>query len=833
MDFLWDKITEWLKEMLIGGIVSNLSGMFDATNQKVAEISGQVGLSPQAWNGSIFNMIQNLSETVIVPIAGAILAFVMTLELIQLITDKNNLNDMDTWIFFKWAFKSAAAVLIVTNTWTIVMGVFDAAQSVVASASGLIIGDTSINISSVMVGIEDRLMEMELGPLFGLWFQSLFVGITMWALTICIFIITFGRMIEIYLVTSVAPIPMATMMGKEWGGIIPTSFRFIVRSEKQKQFDILRELMRREDVAEVVNACDAGREGELIFRTVYCLAGCSKPILRLWISSMEDDAIRSGFQQLRSGRDYDGLHQSALCRAKADWLVGINATRYFSLTYGRTLNIGRVMSPTLALLVQREAEISAFAAEPFYTVQLDCGFPATTGRMKDRKDADAIANACKGKTATVKSAEHKEKSEKAPALYDLTSLQRDANRVLGYTSQQTLDYLQALYEKKFCTYPRTDSRFLTDDMEGSVPGLVAAAAAVCGMEKPPTICAKQVCSSKKVTDHHAIVPTISAEKVDIASLPLGEREVLKLAARGLLRAVDEPHRYAETVITVDCAGQSFTAKGKTVLAPGWKRYEQEQAEAAPALPVVTENQTLSVSATSVKTGKTTPPKHFTEDTLLAAMENAGKEDMPDDAERKGIGTPATRSGIIEKLVSSGFVERRKSKKITNLLPTSTGTALITVLPEQLQSPQLTAEWEHRLKEIERGEIAPDSFMDGIAAMLNELVQTYKPIPGAEVLFPSGREVVGKCPRCGAEVTESQKGFFCENRSCAFVLWKNSRFFAAKKKALTKSLAAALLKNGRAPLKGCYSEKTGKTYDASVLLEDDGQRTGYKMVFDNG
>ncbi|MBS6458374.1 MAG: DNA topoisomerase III, partial [Firmicutes bacterium] len=531
--------------------------------------------------------------------------------------------------------------------------------------------------------------------------------------------------------------------------------------------------------------------------------------------------------------DYDGLHQSALCRAKADWLVGINATRYFSLTYGRTLNIGRVMSPTLALLVQREAEISAFVAEPFYTVQLDCGFPAATDRMKDRKDADAIANACKGKTAAVKSVERKEKSEKPPALYDLTSLQRDANRVLGYTSQQTLDYLQALYEKKLCTYPRTDSRYLTDDMEGSVPGLVAAAAAVCGMEKPQTICAKQVCSSKKVTDHHAIVPTISAEKVDMASLPLGEREVLKLAAKGLLRAVDEPHRYAETVITLDCSGQSFTAKGKTVLAPGWKRYEQEQTEAAPALPVVTEQQTLPVSAASVKTGKTTPPKHFTEDTLLAAMENAGKEDMPDDAERKGIGTPATRSGIIEKLVSSGFVERRKSKKITNLLPTSTGTALITVLPEQLQSPQLTAEWEHRLKEIEHGEIAPDSFMGGIAAMLNELVQTYNPIPGAEVLFPSGREAVGKCPRCGAEVTESQKGFFCENRACSFVLWKNSRFFTAKKKALTKSLAAALLKNGRAPLKGCYSEKTGKTYDAVVLLEDDGQRTGYKLVFDNG
>jgi len=615
--------------------------------------------------------------------------------------------------------------------------------------------------------------------------------------------------------------------------IVPTSFRFTVRSDKKKQFDLLRELLRWENVTEVVNACDAGREGELIFRTVYCLAGCSKPILRLWISSMEDDAIRSGFQQLRSGRDYDGLHQSALCRAKADWLVGINATRFFSLTYGRTLNIGRVMSPTLALLVQREAEISAFVPEPFYTVQLDCGFIAATDRIKDKNAADAIVNACKGKTATVQSAECKEKSEKAPAPYDLTTLQRDANRLLGYTSQQTLDYLQALYEKKLCTYPRTDSRFLTDDMEISVPGLVAAAANLCGMEVPQTICAKQVCSSKKVTDHHAIVPTVSAGKTDMASLPLGEREVLKLAAKGLLRAVDEPHRYAETVITVECAGQRFTAKGKTILASGWKRYEPEQTADASTLPALTEQQALSVAAVSVKTGKTTPPKHFTEDTLLSAMENAGKADMPDDAERKGIGTPATRSGIIEKLVSSGFAERRKSKKITNLLPTAIGTALITVLPEQLQSPQLTAEWEHRLKEIERSELVPDSFMAGIAAMLNELVQTYKPIFGAEVLFPSGREVVGRCPRCKSDVTETPKGFFCENRACSFALWKNSKFFSAKKKNLTKSVAAALLKDGRASLKGCYSEKTGKTYDAIVLLEDDGQLVSYKLEFGHG
>ena len=615
--------------------------------------------------------------------------------------------------------------------------------------------------------------------------------------------------------------------------IVPTNYRFTICEDKRKQFDILRGLLRHEDVSEVVNACDAGREGELIFRTVYCLAGCSKPILRLWISSMEDDAIHAGFKQLKSGRDYDGLHQSALCRAKADWLVGINATRYFSLTYGRTLNIGRVMSPTLALLVQREADISAFVPEPFYTVQLDCGFIAATDRMKDRKTADGIANACKGKTAIVKSVERKEKAEKAPALYDLTALQRDANRILGYTAQQTLDYLQSLYEKKLCTYPRTDSRFLTEDMEDSISGLVSSAAAVCGVASPTTIHAKQVCNNKKVTDHHAIVPTVSAGKTDLMSLPLGEREVLKLAAKGLLRAISEAHRYAETVITVECAGHSFTAKGKTVLVPGWKSYEQEQMEAASTLPDVAEHQPISVSDAAVKTGKTTPPKHFTEDTLLSAMESAGKEDMPDDAERKGIGTPATRSGIIEKLVSSGFVERKKSKKVVNLLPTSTGTALITVLPEQLQSPQLTAEWEHRLKEIERGEIVPDSFMDGITAMLGELMQTYKPIPGAEVLFPSRREIVGKCPRCKADVTETPKGFFCENRACSFALWKNSKFFTAKKKTLTKTLAATLLKDGRAPLKGCYSQKTGKTYDTVILLEDDGQRVSYKMVFGNG
>lgn len=428
--------------------------------------------------------------------------------------------------------------------------------------------------------------------------------------------------------------------------ILPDPFQFTIAPDKQKQFAVLRELLRAPDVSEVVNACDAGREGELIFRTVYELAGCTKPVKRLWISSMEDGAIREGFQNLRPGGDYDGLHQSALCRAKADWLVGINATRYFSLRYGRTLNIGRVMSPTLAMLVQREAEIAAFLPEPFYTVQLDCGFPATTERLKERSAADAVAADCENR-ATVTRIERRERSEKPPALYDLTSLQRDANRTLGYTAQQTQDYLQALYEQKLCTYPRTDSRFLTDDMEEKVPAYVAAAAAVCGLAEPAHVNAGQVCATKKVSDHHAILPTLSAGRTDLSALTLGEREILNLAALGLLRAVSDSYCYTETAVELRCGGHSFTARGKTVQDPGWKVYAQQQREHT--LPELTEGQVLHVSTVTVREGKTTPPRHYTEDTLLSGMETAGAGDMPDDAERKGLGTPATRAGLIAEL----------------------------------------------------------------------------------------------------------------------------------------------------------------------------------------
>ena len=614
--------------------------------------------------------------------------------------------------------------------------------------------------------------------------------------------------------------------------ILPEHWKFTISPDKRDQFDTLRTLLRREDVAEVVNACDAGREGELIFRTVYALAGCSKPISRLWISSMEDEAIREGFTHLRPGREYDGLHQAALCRSKADWLVGINATRLFSLLYGCTLNIGRVVSPTLALVVQREAEIATFQPEPFYMVELDCdGLSLAGDRKASKKEAQEAAARCQGSAAVVQSVERWEKTEKPPALFDLTTLQREANRTLGYTAQQTLDYLQALYDKKLSTYPRTDSRYLTDDMEAGVPALVEAAASICGVAAPEAVLAGQVCDSARVSDHHAVVPTASAGKADLEALPIGEREILRLVSLGLLRAVCPPCRSAETCITALCAGDPYTAKWKEVLSPGWKVYAQTaDAEAGTGPDGLTEGQTLPVAAVKVKAGKTTPPRHYTEDTLLSAMETAGKEDMPEEAERRGIGTPATRAAILEKLVSAGFVERKRAKKTVSLLPTPLGTALITVLPEQLQSPMLTAEWEYRLKEVERGTLAPGDFMDGIAAMLRELVETCRPVEGGAVLFPSTRETVGRCPRCGGTVTDGRKGFFCENRACGFAIWKDSKWWENKKKKPAKSIVAALLKDGRAQVSGLWSEKTGKTYTATVVLTDDGTRASFHLEF---
>ena len=611
--------------------------------------------------------------------------------------------------------------------------------------------------------------------------------------------------------------------------IVPANWKYKIPRDKYSQFETLKKLMHRADVSDVINACDAGREGELIFRNIYQMTGCSKPIYRIWISSMEDDAIKQGFRELKDGKEYDNLFAAARCREWADWLVGINATRLFSVLYHRTLNVGRVVSPTLALLVQREAEIGAFKPEPFYTAELDFGsFTATSEKYKKKSEADAVIPKA-NEPVVVKSVTSKEKTEKAPALYDLTTLQRDANRQLGYTAQQTLDYVQSLYEKKLCTYPRTDSRYLTDDMADGVDAVVASSVAICGEAAPAVVLSRQICNSKKVSDHHAIIPTAVAGKSDINALPAGEREVLGLIAKQVLRAVSESYRFRETVAVISCGDRTFTSKGKVVVSIGWKIYnEKEQTDKV--LPELADGDELKVASSEIKEGTTKPPAHFTEDSLLSAMEVAGAKEMPDDAERKGLGTPATRAGIIEKLIATGFVERKKAKKTVSLIPANTGVSLITVLPEQLQSPLLTAEWEHKLKMVEHGELSADDFMAEISLMVSELVKTYSVIKGAEVLFPSGRDVIGKCPRCGGDVTESKKGFFCETNACRFGLWRDNKFLTAKKITLTKKMAATLLKNGHIPVKGIFSEKTGKSYDATLVMTDDGAKTLYSLDF---
>ena len=626
--------------------------------------------------------------------------------------------------------------------------------------------------------------------------------------------------------------------------ILPAPFRYVVSEEKAAQFHILRSLMERPDVTELVNACDAGREGELIFRLVYEAAGCSKSFSRLWISSMEDAAIREGFADLRPGKDYDPLYQSALCRQKADWLIGINASRLFSVLYHRTLNVGRVQTPTLAMLADRDGKIVLFRKEKYHHVRLALeGTEAVSEKIPAMEDAQAIRDACDGQQAVCVSLVREKKTEKPAKLYDLTTLQREANRVFGYTAKQTLDYAQSLYEKKLLTYPRTDSRYLTGDMAETASVVLHLAARVPPFDACPEFFPDVLAlvNDKEVSDHHALIPTLELEKADVPGLPVGERNILLLACCKLLCAAAEPFVYEAVTATFDCGGHTFTTKGKQVLSQGWRAIQEmfrsslkekpEDEDAEGVLPALTEGQVFESVAASVTEHFTSPPKPYTEDTLLSAMETAGKEDMPEDAERKGLGTPATRAGILEKLVSAGFLERKKSRKTVQLLPSHDAVSLITVLPEQLQSPLLTAEWEYRLGEIERGQLAPEEFLDGISTMLKDLVGTYQVIKGTEYLFTPPREVVGKCPRCGGEVAELQKGFFCQNDSCKFAIWKNNKWWAAKKKQPTKAVVSALLNDGCVRVTGLYSEKTGKTYDATVVLEDDGQYANFKLEFD--
>ena len=569
--------------------------------------------------------------------------------------------------------------------------------------------------------------------------------------------------------------------------IVPQDWQFTVASGKEQQFSVLKDLMHRSDVSEIVNACDSGREGELIFRFVYEQANCKKPFSRLWISSMEESAIREGFSNLKDGRSYDNLYQSALCRAKADWLVGINATRLFSILYHKTLNVGRVQTPTLTMLVNRDYAISSFKKEKYHVVRLDAGgVSALSERLNDEAAAQQMKAACEKSQAVCTSLKKEKKTVAPPKLFDLTALQREANRLYGFTAKQTLDYAQALYEKRFLTYPRTDSKYITSDMQDSTKELITGLCSLLPFMRDVKLQADltRVCDNSKVTDHHAILPT--------------------------------------------CGGYTFTVKGKTTLCEGWREIEKlsraaseeqdEDAEPETVLPPLAEGQTFDNPAAEISERYTQPPKAYTEDTLLSAMENAGKEETPEDAERKGLGTTATRAGIIEKLISAGFAERKGKK----LIPTKDGYNLVAILPDSLTSPQLTAEWETRLTGIAKGSDSPADFMRGIEEMTAGLVKTYSAISEDKAkLFTPQREAIGTCPRCGAAVYEGKKNFYCSDRACSFVMWKNDRFFEQRKKAFTKAIAAALLKDGKVKIKGMYSTKTGKTFDGVVLLADTG------------
>ena len=611
--------------------------------------------------------------------------------------------------------------------------------------------------------------------------------------------------------------------------IIPETWEYQVSVATKKQFQILKDLMKRDDVELVINACDAGREGELIFRLVYEKAGCKKRMKRLWISSLEDEAIKKGFDSLLDGVNYDLLYEAALCRERADWIVGINATRFFSTSYGQTLNVGRVMTPTLALTVLREAEIRAFKVEDIYTVQLGTNSGTLASRkFKDIEEAQKLLQACllKGEL-TITKAEKKQKKETAPALYDLTNLQREANKKLGFTAQQTLDYTQSLYEKKLVSYPRTDSRYLTEDMAESLPNLIEKTKTVFGLNPTPMLKIEQVINGKKVTDHHAIIPTVVVSDANLDELPAGEMEVLKLIATRLLEAVSSPCLVLEATLEAEHEGEKFSAKGKQILDPGWRavRNEEEKEEKEKDFNLhltgyEKEGEPLRIDVGNIKGGKTTPPKSYTEDTLLSAMERAGAEETPDEAERKGLGTPATRAGIIEKLVRIGFLERKGDKKTKYLVPTHKGEALITVIPEYIQSASMTAEWEQKLLEVEKNTYDSEKFMEEIEEMIKHLIETYEIIPDAEVLMHPSYAPIGKCPHCGGDIVEKSKGFFCSNKECKFALWKDNRYFDAIGKKMNRQIAEQLLRGGRANLKKCKSQRSGKTFDATLLLTTD-------------
>ena len=607
--------------------------------------------------------------------------------------------------------------------------------------------------------------------------------------------------------------------------IIPQEWQHEVKSDTKAQYQILKKLMHDDRVDAVVCATDAGREGELIFRLTYNMAGCRKPMKRLWISSMEESAIRDGFHNLRPGSDYDNLYHSALCRQEADWLVGINGTRLFTVLYGgKALKVGRVQTPTLAMLVDRESKIMNFKKEAYYMAHImGNGLDAVSEHISDKTEADRIAETCENGQALVTSVVKEEKWVAPPKLYDLTTLQRDANRLFGFTAKQTLEYTQSLYEKKLVTYPRTDSQYLSDDMEGTAKNVIEAIFNSLLFEQNimfnPDI--KRILNSKKVTDHHAIIPTMEIIKQDLKAIPESEMKILSLCANRLLCATGEKHIYNSTKAEITCNNTVFKVSGKEVWKNGWKEFEdffknsyktaedKSDAEEEKKLPELREGMMIAVEQTKVSEHFTQPPKHYTEDSLLSAMERAGVEDMGDEVERKGLGTPATRADIIEKLVKDGFVKREKKQ----MIPTEDGMKLITILPDVVKSPKLTADWENELTLVSKGEVAAEQFMSGIEAMVTDLVKTYHSVSDEhKAMFGTckgGQEVLGKCPKCGADVVKGKFGAYCTGK-CGMNVGK------ALGVTLSDTQVKSLLQGKKILVKGLKGKKG--SYDAYLIPE---------------
>lgn len=624
--------------------------------------------------------------------------------------------------------------------------------------------------------------------------------------------------------------------------IIPEKWKLQVSADKKKQFSVLKELMNREDIEYLVNGCDAGREGELIFQRVYDLSGCRKPVRRLWISSMEDEAIRNGFHEMKDAGFYSNLCMAAVCRAQADWLIGMNATRAYTTKYYKKLVVGRVQTPTLAMLTERQDRIEHFQKETFYRVELTDGkLVAVSENITNKADAELLAALCDGSEAIITELKRERKKVSPPKLYDLTSLQREANRYFGFTAKKTLDLLQELYEEKLVTYPRTDSRFVTEDMIGIVEELAGKMPLMLPFVEYGQLGhnIKRVVNNAKVSDHHAILPTKEAVEKGIVDLPVDKKNLMILIGQQVIQAVGEDYLYEQTDVTVNCQKNEFTARGKTAVQMGFKdvekafrshcvKAEKEDTDKQLEIPYGYQKgmQLFNIKA-ETSTHYTSPPKSFNEDTLLAAMETAGNKEFDEKTEKKGLGTPATRASTIEKLVASGYAQR-KGKQI---IPTAEGRELIRVMPENLKSAGLTAEWENRLLLMERGELNGEQFIDDIVTMLEEILNGCRKIPEEERnRFQTAKELIGKCPVCGSDIFEGKRNFYCSNRQCDFALWKDNRFLEGMEKKLDKKMAKELLDKACTHVKGLYSKKKDARFDADLLMTLENGKPKFHLEF---